>query len=375
MVETSKRLRRSAHNLRRILKDGRIAAEDHATYIVQRERPTYRLRHYVPDEERGTPAPHTPVLLVPPLMVATEVYDISSQQSAVRQLLAEGLDVWAVDYGAPENEPGGISRDVEDHVLAIADAIDEVNGVTGRDVHIAGYSQGGMFVYEAVAYVKSQHVASVMTFGTPVDVRLAVSPWIRVLLVERWLRAGYEVVKRPLTMVPALPGWITSAGFRALSLRKELAQAVEFVRVLHDRDLLARREPRRSFITGDGFVAWPGPAFRDFVKDFIVNNRLAEGVVRIGDVDVRLADIRVPVLSFVGRRDEMVKPAGAHAIASAAPNATCYTVEVPAGHFGLVVGRVAATQTWPSAATWIKMVTSGEKLERVFQRVHHFPER
>ena len=50
-----------------------------------------------------------PLLLVPPLMVASEVYDISPDVSAVALLSRrDGIDVWLVDFGAPEREEGGM---------------------------------------------------------------------------------------------------------------------------------------------------------------------------------------------------------------------------------------------------------------------------
>ena len=46
---------------------------------------------------------------------------------------------------------------------------------------------------------------------------------------------------------------------------------VDFVRKLHDRQALEKRESRRRFLAGEGFVAWPGPALRKFVDDQFVS--------------------------------------------------------------------------------------------------------
>ena len=42
---------------------------------------------------------------------------------------------------------------------------------TGRDVHIGGYSQGGMFCYQAAAFRRSEGIDSIIMFGSPVDTR------------------------------------------------------------------------------------------------------------------------------------------------------------------------------------------------------------
>src|SRR6476659_6146520 len=77
-----------------------------------------------------------PLLLVPPLMVASEVYDISPDVSAVAALARAGVDVWIVDFGAPERLEGGMSRTLDDHVRAVSQAIDHVRRARGRDVHL-----------------------------------------------------------------------------------------------------------------------------------------------------------------------------------------------------------------------------------------------
>src|SRR4029079_10825612 len=76
---------------------------------------------------------------------------------------------WLVALGAPEREEGGMSRTRDDHVRAVSEAIDRVRAVAGHDVHLAGYSQGGMFCYQAAAFRRRAGVASLVTMGSPVD--------------------------------------------------------------------------------------------------------------------------------------------------------------------------------------------------------------
>ena len=78
-----------------------------------------------------------------------------------------------VDFGAPEREEGGLERTLADHVVAVCEAVERVREATGRDVHLAGYSQGGMFCYQAAAYLRGEGIDTVITFGSPVDTRVA----------------------------------------------------------------------------------------------------------------------------------------------------------------------------------------------------------
>ena len=78
------------------------------------------------------------------------------------------------------------------------------------------------------------------------------------------------------------------------------------------------------------------------------------GGIEINDRAVTLADLDVPVLMFVGERDDIAPAAGVRAIRRAAPAAEIDEVALPTGHFGLVVGRAALTTTWPVVAAWMR---------------------
>ena len=146
---------------------------------------------------------------------------------------------------------------------------------------------------------------------------------------------------------------MTSTAFKMLSPRKEIQARVDFVRKLHDRNALVRREGRRRFLGGEGFVAWPGPALRVFFEEFIVHNRMLRGGFVIDGRSVSLADLTCPILSFVGESDEIARPESVRAISAAAPEAAVEFVKFKAWHIGVVVGSRAMKTTWPTVEQWI----------------------
>jgi putative long chain acyl-CoA synthase len=246
-----------------------------------------------------------------------------------------------------------MERTLDDHIRAVSEAIDEVHRVTGKDVHLAGYSQGGMFAYQVAALRRSAGLASVITMGSPVDIHRTVP--IADQIVERMVAGLQRAVEFPLEHIDGLPGFLTSTGFKLLSARKEIGQLFDFVSKLHDRSALEKREARRLFLGGQGFVAWPGPALRKFVDEIIVANRMTSGGIVIDGHTVTLADIHSPILYFLGERDEMGRPAAVRGIKKAVPAVDeLYEVSVRAGHFGLVVGSTALSVTWPTVVEWIR---------------------
>jgi putative long chain acyl-CoA synthase len=349
----AKRVRRLGlawQNALEIARAGRLTAPYGAPFETIHEEKVYRLRRYAKIAERTVEAP---LLLVPPLMVASEVYDISPDVSAVAFMQRAGVDVWLIDFGAPEREDGGMDRTLDDHIRAVSEAIDRVRAVTGRDVHLCGYSQGGMFCYQAAAFRRSAGIASIVTAGSPVDLHRTLR--VNEDVTERIVAGMRTMIAPVLEKIEGLPGVFTSTGFKVLSARKEAMALWDFVRNLHDRGALEKREAKRLFLGGEGFVAWPGPAFRKFVDEVIVGNRMASGGFVVDGHTVTLADLSSPILYFVGSRDEMGKPAAVRGIRRAAPKVEkMFEVPLKAGHFGLVVGTTALTVTWPTVIQWMK---------------------
>ncbi|WP_299021175.1 AMP-binding protein [uncultured Dietzia sp.] len=333
--------------------------EEPSPFEIVARRPMFRLRrYYAPtagadgladvglDEDEP---PRPPIVLVPPMMISADVWDVSPDTSAVAALYEAGMDPWVIDFGSPDLEAGGLERTLTDHVVAVNDVIDLVTAATGRSVHLGGYSQGGMFCYQAAAFRRSRDLESIVTFGSPVDWRGSAPlgvPEDVIVNVARFV-ADYVFSDH------SLPGWLASTGFRLLDPIKTARAQVDFLRQLHDREALLGHERQRRFIGGEGFVAWSGPAIVDMMQQVIIQNRMMVGGFVIGDHVVSLADITCPVLAVLGEVDEIGVPAGVRKIASVAPAAEVYEFPVRAGHFGLVVGSTAASLTWPTVAGWI----------------------
>lgn len=355
VTRRTNRLGAVAQNAMEVLFMGGLETGDEpAAYRVHTQQRIYRLRRYFADETAADPD-RPAILLVPPMMLATEIYDVSPTSSAVTELHRAGLDPWVVDFGAPEREEGGLERTLTDHVIAVSDAVDRVRAETGRDVHLAGYSQGGMFAYQAGALRRSEGLASIVTFGSPVDFTS-----LPFGIPERLVGGLANVLADRVFAERALPGWFTSAAFRALDPVKTFQQRIDFLRRLGDRDALLPREGQRRFLGGEGFVAWSGPAIAELLRQIVAHNRMISGGFVIENRLVTLADLTCPILAFHGEFDTIGVPDSVLGIQRATPRTQAWTIPVPTGHFGMVVGSTAATITWPAVERWTRWVEEGD---------------
>ena len=343
------RLGQAAQNALEVVRFGGLeTGEESTTYEVVSSHPMYRLRRYGDAGDGRRP----PVVLVPPMMLSADVYDVSPSSSAVAMLDAGGIDPWVVDFGAPEREVGGLERTLTDHVVALSRAIDEVIEATGGPVHLSGYSQGGMFCYQCAAYRRGEGLASLITFGSPVDTH-GVLPFG---LDDELLIDAVDFLADRVLPNFTVPAWMSRAGFRMLDPIATVRNQLQFVLQLHDRDSLLPREGQRRFLMDEGWVAWPGPALAELVKQFLVSNRMLSGGFVIDGRPVTLADIDCPVLCFVGESDDIAPPDVVRAMAQAAPAAQVYETSLDAGHFGLVVGSTSVQVTWPTVLEWTRWI-------------------
>ncbi|WP_116645596.1 acyl-CoA synthetase [Mycobacterium kubicae] len=321
--------------------------------------PMYKLRRYFPPDKRpGQPRVGPPVLMVHPMMMSADMWDVTREDGAVGILHASGLDPWVIDFGSPDKVEGGMRRNLADHIVALDQAIDTVKDATGQDVHLVGYSQGGMWCYQVAAYRRSKNLASIVTFGSPVDTLAALPMGIPANFGAAAANFMADHVFNRLD----IPSWLARTGFQLLDPLKTAKARIDFVRQLHDREALLPREQQRRFLESEGWIAWSGPAVSELLKQFIAHNRMMTGGFAINGQLVTLTDITCPILAFVGEVDDIGQPASVRGIRRAAPNTEVYECDIRTGHFGLVVGTKAAVQSWPTVAEWVRWISSdGDK--------------
>ena len=197
-----------------------------------------------------------------------------------------------------------------------------------------------MFCYQAAAYRRNDGLASLITFGSPVDTRAGMPFGIP----EQFAVAARRAARRPGVPRPrALPGVVQP---QRLSAARPGQVGCAAGSSSSCSCTTARRCSRASASAGsseaDGWVAWPGPALAEFVQPVRRAQPDARGRVRDRRPAAHARRHRaVRSCRSWGPSTRSRRPPGVRAIRRAAPRADVYELALPAGHFGLVVGSTA----------------------------------
>jgi polyhydroxyalkanoate synthase len=298
------------------------------------------LLRYLRSDDR--PQRDLPVLLIPPLAAPSSCFDLRRGNSLVEHLLRGGHPTYLVEYGpiAFADRELGLEHWVE-HVLPTAiRKVSEDND--GAHVQLVGWCLGGIMTLLTVAGDAGLPVSSVAMVASPFDftrVRLMAPMRPLANLTNGMLVTGLY------RAMGGAPSPIVRRAFQLTGLDKELTKPLVMLMNLHDRDLLAQMEAVDRLMAS--MHAYPGRTFGQLYHQFFRVNDLADGHLMLSDQEIRLADVRVPVLSIAGETDVLAPRAAVHHVAGLLTGAPEVRLETaPGGHLGVLTGRAARHATW-----------------------------
>ncbi len=296
---------------------------------------------------RETPAAGPPLLIAHGLVGRASVTDLAPRRSLARDLLAGGVDVWTIDWGAP-SRADRFTTFADLALGGLGACAERIRAETGRAPVVLGVCEGGVFAL-CLAARAPEAVAGVVPVVAPVDFHAEPDA-----LLTRWVRAfAPEDLARMVDAFGYLPGGALGAIFQAMTPARTMAK--------YTGDLLsvaAEPEALRMFLRMERWLAdrphHPGEAAKTLLIDLYRENRLAAGTLRLDGAPVRLADIRAPVLAVWGVRDHIVPPACAGALgALLAPGTPYEAAPLDAGHIGVFVSRRAKGRLAARLLDWL----------------------
>jgi polyhydroxyalkanoate synthase len=296
--------------------------------------PSQEIRHKVP------------ILIVPPLMVKPTIFDLRPAHSMVGYFLSRGFDVYMVDFGVPKSEDEDIK--VDDYVLDfIPNAVQKIcEKSNNSEVSLVGWSMGGIMSYTYTAYFSEKaKVRNVVTIGSPLDFSKMVPFNYLVKAVD------FPGTLKAIEYLGNIPPVLTRNGFKLISPMSTLTRYWDLYKNYWDREWVAGYETIGNWV--EEFIPYPGAAFRQFVTDFVKDDLLRRGSLKIAGTHVELSRILANICVVVGTTDKIANVESVGAAIELIPVQDKFRIDAPLGHIGLVAGSGAPKYVWGPIADWL----------------------
>jgi polyhydroxyalkanoate synthase len=291
-----------------------------------------------------------PLLISYALVNRPYMVDLQEDRSLVRGLLADGIDVYLIDWGYPQRGDRWLT--IDDHVNGyINNCVDFLRERHQVDqVNLLGICQGGTLSLCYTA-LHPEKIKNLVTMVTPVDFSS------RDGLLNVWSGCAYGPKSMDVDlMVDALgniPGDFMNFGFLMLKpFQLNVEKYLGLADVLDDEAKLINFMRMEKWIFDSPDQA--GETFRQFLKDFFQENKLIKGEFEIAGQRVDLGKISMPVLNVYADEDHLVPPASSMALQKYI-GAKDYTARsFPVGHIGMYVSGKVQKDLPPLIAKWLK---------------------
>jgi polyhydroxyalkanoate synthase len=307
-----------------------------------------------------------PLLLVFALINRPEIFDLRPGSSLIEHLLAEGFDVFLVDWGSPdeEDEDMGLDEYVCDELHW---AIRETLRTSGADeLSLMGWCIGATLcaMYCGLDQIPSGPGAS-SAAGTgagapagPSAVRnlalLTMPIDARGSTYAKWIGNPEFDVEHVAEQWRVVPG---SAVDFANKMLKPVTNYVTTYRRLWQgvQDGQARREayqPMAKWVADN--PAFPGRAWSEWIRMMYRDGTLVSGTARLRGRRVDLGRIDQNVLVVTAGADHIAPRPGTMPFFDLVSSQDITHIDRPGGHIGLVAGSAARKEIWPEIADWLR---------------------
>ena len=292
----------------------------------------------------GPPQPRfkTPVLLVPSLINRWYVLDLGTGRSLIEWLVAQGHDVFCIDWGTPGAEDRYLTwDDFAGRYIGRAVRVTSRFGSSG-DVHLLGYCLGGTLAASYVAAFPDR-IASFLALAAPIDFEHAG-------IMALWTRTPTFDVASIFEAFGNVPWPLMQASFNMLRPTLRLAKTVSLLDRAWDDEFL------ESFLAterwGHDNVSFPGACYVRYIEELYRRNMLMRGGFTVAGRPAELHAIKCPVLALAFGDDHIVPLASAAPLVDRVSSTDKQLVVQQGGHVGAVVSRKAADRLWPVLSTF-----------------------
>ncbi len=289
------------------------------------------------------PTAKVPLLISYALVNRPYMVDLQADKSIVKGLLERGEDVYIIDWGYPDRSDRFLT--LEDYIERfLGGAVDHLRASHGLDaVNLLGICQGGAFslCYSALNPGK---VRNLITMVTPVDFHTEDN------MLSNWTQGmDVDLLVDTLGNVPA-----DMMNLCYLTLKPWRLFVQKYVGLV---DILDDRKAMEDFLRMEKWIFdspdQAGEAFRQFIKQFYQANGFINGGITIGEREVDLGFVDMPVLNIFAEQDHLVPPDASKALAKVVGSTDYSELSFRGGHIGIYVSSRAQKEVPGAIHDWL----------------------
>ncbi|MGB1087417.1 MAG: alpha/beta fold hydrolase, partial [Alphaproteobacteria bacterium] len=226
-----------------------------------------------------------PLVLVPPLGVTTNTFDLMPERSLARYMAARGFETYLVDWGKP-------GKDHADYGLydyagrMMGEAMETIRAHSGsQDLSMMGWCMGGLLILLHQGMAQDPHIKNIITIASPIDLNSGSAV------------AGFtEYMDVPAKIVDAIgrlrgreleaekfvsPGWMTTLSFKMTDPIGAITTYWDLISQITDREFVVSHTTKADYL--DNMLAYPGGVVKDLMTKVAPDNAFAQGEIELGD--------------------------------------------------------------------------------------------
>ena len=289
------------------------------------------------------PTASVPLLITYALVNRPYMVDLQEDRSLVKGLLAQGQDVYLIDWGYPDRSDRFLLLD--DYVNRFIDgAIDHLRHASGHEaINVLGICQGGALSL-CHAALHPHKLRNLITMVTPVDFHTPDN------MLSNWARmVDVDLLVDTLGNVPA-----DLMNLSYLMLKPFRLNVQKYVGLL---DILDDSRAVQDFLRMEKWIFdspdQVGEAFRQFIQQFYQGNGFIEGGIVLDGRAVDLGRVDMPVLNIYAEQDHLVPPDASRALRGLVGTDDYSELGFRGGHIGIYVSSRAQREVPTAIASWL----------------------
>jgi polyhydroxyalkanoate synthase subunit PhaC len=340
-IEEIKEIYRKSEKTKAVLHIAGDIKVGNTPHEVVAETKMYKLLHYRPLFSRTA---KTPLLIVYALMNKSYIFDLQPDKSWIRNLLAQGFDVYLIDWKAPTNVDKFVSFD--DYVnWYIDDCIEIVRRKNHVDkVTLHGYCLGSTMsvMYTALHQDKIRNLVAIAPIIDAENDTTVLSNLSRHLDANNTFDSIGNLPYEQL--------------YAAFSILKPFKQGVN--KYINPVENIDNENFVQNFLRIEKWIfdtpPIAGETYRQWIEDIQQKNLLVKNEMKLGNEIIDLSNIKVPLLNIVAEEDHLVSPQCSLPLNDSVSSTDKRLMRFHTGHVGLIASSYSQNNVLPKVGQWLK---------------------